>query len=120
MFALYLLSVNIEAQVSHCKSLLNVILILVLFQQNVFNELEEIFKDDFYRALNYQDLQSMTYLEMVIKETLRLYPSVPFFGRNLQEDLEFGNYKQYCPLEYLIVYKFCLFQMVEFFQKVVH
>lgn len=36
----------------------------------------------------YNDLQQMQYLERVIKEVLRLYPSVHFISRRLGEDLQ--------------------------------
>lgn len=33
----------------------------------------------------------MVYMEQVIKETLRLYPSVPIYSRHLTEDAEYGR-----------------------------
>lgn len=55
-------------------------------QEEAVKELEEIFGDS-DREETYQDLQNMKYLERVIKESMRLYATVPFIGRCLVEDV---------------------------------
>ncbi|KFM58190.1 Cytochrome P450 4c3, partial [Stegodyphus mimosarum] len=62
-------------------------------QEKVFRELDDIFRDDPNRTATREDLTQMKYLECVIKETLRLYPSVPFIARELNDSIEVGKYK---------------------------
>lgn len=48
--------------------------------------------DDVFNGKNGQihmtEIQGLNYLEQCIKETLRLYPSVPFISREIKEDLQ--------------------------------
>ncbi|KAJ1530819.1 hypothetical protein ONE63_005666 [Megalurothrips usitatus] len=61
-------------------------------QDAAADELDHIFQGS-DRPPTVRDLQEMKYLERIIKETLRLFPSVPFIGRKLYQDVDLGGYK---------------------------
>jgi cytochrome P450 family 4 len=57
----------------------------------VYEELQRIFGDS-KRAATSRDLQEMQYLEMCIKETMRMFPVAPLIGRRLTGDVALGKY----------------------------
>ncbi|NXA34952.1 CP4V2 protein, partial [Eudromia elegans] len=61
-------------------------------QRKVHRELDEVFGNS-DRPVTMDDLKKLRYLECVVKEALRLFPSVPLFARSLQEDCYIKGYR---------------------------
>ncbi|NXK29866.1 CP4V2 protein, partial [Piprites chloris] len=61
-------------------------------QKKVHKELDEVFGNT-DRPVTTDDLKQLRYLECVMKEALRLFPSVPMFARTLREDCCISGYQ---------------------------
>lgn len=59
------------------------------YQERVYSELKSIDLSDDADIPN-DVLTNLTYLEMFIKETLRLFPSVPYMTRTVLADMKLG------------------------------
>lgn len=60
-------------------------------QEQILDELNEKLPNFDERTLSVNDLSSLDYLERTIKEVQRLYPSVPFIGRQIYEEFKIGK-----------------------------
>lgn len=60
-------------------------------QEKALQEIKDVLGDR--DKLTFRDLQNLKYLELVIKETLRLYPSVPIYSRVTTEDTVYDGDK---------------------------
>ncbi|CAG4978424.1 unnamed protein product [Parnassius apollo] len=60
-------------------------------QERIVIELKEIFGKTKH-ATRMEDLNAMRYLDRCIKESLRLYPPVPFISRHINEEVQLSNY----------------------------
>ena len=47
--------------------------------------------DNSDRSVTMEDFKELRYMDCVIKETMRLYPIVPMFAREVSEDCTIGN-----------------------------
>lgn len=61
-------------------------------QQKCFNEVVKVFGTDAKQPATLPLLNQLSYLELAIKESLRLFPSVPFISRQAMEDIELSEY----------------------------
>lgn len=62
-------------------------------QHKVYKEISDVYaqKSTDDESLSPEDLSKMVYLERVIKETLRVFPTAPLIARLISEDLELGE-----------------------------
>lgn len=62
-------------------------------QERLYGEIRQVLEteEERHAPLTNATLQQMKYLDMVIKEVLRVYPSVPIIGRELLEDVEING-----------------------------
>ena len=56
-------------------------------QQKLHDELDAVFGDDRDCDVTTEHLRELPYMDLVLKEVLRMYPPAPFIGRKLAEDL---------------------------------
>ncbi|GIY61087.1 cytochrome P450 4V2, partial [Caerostris extrusa] len=61
-------------------------------QQKIHQEVDSLLEGDAQRPLSVDDLNDLKYLDCVLKECNRLYPSVPLFGRHIYEETKICGY----------------------------
>lgn len=61
-------------------------------QDKVFDEIKDVFGNDKSNPIIYHQLLELKYMELVLKETMRLHPAVQIIGRNVDRDLELGKF----------------------------
>ncbi|XP_044739966.1 cytochrome P450 3A19-like [Chrysoperla carnea] len=76
------------------KTISMVLLLLALYKDDQKKVCEELFQVLGNRdKIDFDDLPKLKYMEMVIKETMRLFPVIPLIARELTEDINIENYR---------------------------
>lgn len=72
-------------------------------QDRLFAEIDEVVGRDGHAAITYHQLLDLKFMEMVIKESMRLYPAVQMIARKIDHDLKLGEKsKEYCRKNFLL------------------
>lgn len=60
-------------------------------QAKILEEIHQVLGTDKNVPININHVQQMKFLECFIKETLRIYTTIPFFERQLRENFKLGK-----------------------------
>jgi len=82
-------------------------------QQKLNKEIQDVIGDE---ELTFKSLNEFKYLELVIKETLRLYPPAPMISRRFYEEVDFGDFIAPANANYNIAL-FSAFRNTEVFEN---
>lgn len=80
-------------------------------QGKVIDEQRRIMGGNLKRDATFQELAEMKYLDLVVKESLRLYPSVPFIARLAEKVYNISEFVFFFWFPYQIVYLLSCLQM---------
>lgn len=60
-------------------------------QKKCFDEIVNVIGTDKHRSITVADLNDLHYLENVVKESMRIFPPVPLYGRITTEETEISK-----------------------------
>lgn len=83
----------------------------ILFSIANHEDVQKQLYEEIASLQNEENYNNLTYLDAVIKESLRLYPPVPFIGRILGEDTVIGKSILFNSFSLKIIIKQCLINM---------
>ncbi|XP_037041423.1 cytochrome P450 4d1-like [Bradysia coprophila] len=75
-------------------------------QRKCFQEIRDVLGDDPMRPVTLKDLNNLRYLDLIIKETLRIFPPIPMLGRRNLKEASIGEYTIPKDTDVLIVTHF--------------
>lgn len=71
-------------------------------QRKLVEEIERVIGTGPSDSMTYRKLQELKYMDLVLKESYRMYPPVPTIGRLIEEDIVLGMH--YIELEIRMFY----------------